>query len=51
MTNQKPEELEIGLQVEMASRNNQRERKLVLVSRKRLLGQYQIKNREKTICF
>jgi len=29
---------EIGLQVGMAGRNNQRRRKLVLVSRKRLLG-------------
>ena len=38
MINQKLEESEIGSQVGIACRNNQRRRKLVLVSRKRLLG-------------
>jgi len=39
-SNQKLETLEIGLQVGKAGRNNQRRRKLILMSRKRLLGQH-----------
>jgi len=40
----------MSLQVEMAGGNNQRERKSVLISMKRLLGQYQEENREKVMC-